>query len=89
MSIAPCPLKSGLEAPLRPRGYFGKGRDTMSLDGKELAGVPDGVPTVATSTLRLPAGPARTVVGRFNDETIAARSWPTSENRVVQIELHY
>lgn len=73
----------------RPRGYFGPGRDTIQLDGKDAPGLPPGVPTLSTSTIRLAAGPVRSVAGRFNDETIVARSWPTAENRVVQIELHY
>jgi hypothetical protein len=29
------------------------------------------------------------VIGQFNDERIAARAWPASENRVSVIELTY
>lgn len=73
----------------RPRGYFGAGRDTIELGGAPAPGIPDGVPSVSTSKLVLPDASARTVVGRFNDETIAARTWPMSENRVTVIELTY
>lgn len=72
----------------RPRGYFGKGRDAITVDGQPAPGIPDGVATVSTSTVRLPPGPPRAVVGRFNGETIAARSWSTAENRIVLIEYH-
>ena len=72
----------------RPRGYFGAGRDLYSLDGQVAPGVPEGVATVSTSTVR-PAGPPRTVIARFNDEVIATRSWPVAENRIVIAELHY
>lgn len=70
----------------RPRGYFGLGRDTMLLDGAALPGVSAGVPTVASS--RLAAARADlAVVGAFNGETIAARTWPARENHVAVIEI--
>ena len=72
---------------VRPRGYFGLGRDTMSLDGKPLPGIGPGVAGLASAKLSLPAD-ARTVVGEFNGERIAMRTWPTSENRMVVGELH-
>ena len=71
----------------RPRGYFGAGRDIIELAGKPAPGIPDGVPTLATSRLAFPAGPAQSVPGRFNDERIPARTWPMTENRVTLIEL--
>ena len=73
----------------RPRGYFDLERDTMSLDGAALPGVPPGVAGVSSSTIMLPEGPVRTVVAEFNGERIATRSWPARENRVVVAELHY
>jgi pimeloyl-ACP methyl ester carboxylesterase len=73
----------------RPRGYFDPERDTMSLDGAALPGVPPGVAGVSSSTIMLPEGPVRTVVAEFNGERIATRSWPARENRVVIAELHY
>jgi pimeloyl-ACP methyl ester carboxylesterase len=73
----------------RPRGYFGLGRDAMSLDGKPLPGIGPGVPGLSGARLTLPAGAARTVVGEFNGERIAARTWPASEGRVSVIELHH
>jgi hypothetical protein len=74
----------------RPRGYFGLPRDIVLLDGKEPADVKSGVPTDATTTLRLPAAEVgRPVVGLFNEERIVARAWPTSENRIAVAELTY
>ena len=71
----------------RPRGYFGGGRDSIELGGKPAPGIPEGVPTLATSKLTFPAEPQQSVPGRFNDERIPARSWPMSEKRVTLIEL--
>ncbi|MGY3449248.1 hydrolase [Bradyrhizobium sp. USDA 4353] len=72
----------------RPRGYFGLPRDIVLLDDKEPADIQKGVPTDAATTLRLPAGDvARSVIGLFNEERIAARLWPASESRIALIEL--
>lgn len=73
----------------RPRGYFGLGRDRMSLDGKPLPGVTDGVAGLATAKLVLNEPAVRSVVAEFNGERIVVRSWPAKENRVVFAELHY
>jgi len=73
----------------RPRGYFGLGRDTMSLDGKPLPGVPAGVAGISAAKLVLPEGPPRSVVGEFNGERIVVRTWPAHENHAVYAELHY
>jgi pimeloyl-ACP methyl ester carboxylesterase len=73
---------------VRPRGYFGLGRDTMSLDGKPLPGIAAGVAGLASAKLNLPAEAQRIVVGEFNGERIAMRTWPTAENRMVVGELH-
>lgn len=70
----------------RPRGYFGVGRDKFSLDGKVPPGITDGVPGVATAKLAFDAS-ARTVVGVFNTETIAARTWPVKENHIAIVEF--
>ena len=72
----------------RPRGYFGIPRDVVLLDGKEPADVTHGVPTDATTTLRLGADQAgRPVVGLFNEERIVARAWPLGERHITVIEL--
>jgi pimeloyl-ACP methyl ester carboxylesterase len=72
----------------RPRGYFGLPRDIVLLDGREPQDIKPGVPTDATTTLRLPASETgRAVVGMFNLERIAARAWPLSENRIAVAEL--
>lgn len=69
----------------RPRGYFGAGRDEVSLNGQPVSDVPPGVPTV--STTRFAGATGRTVIGTFNDETIAARTWPVAENHASVIEI--
>jgi pimeloyl-ACP methyl ester carboxylesterase len=74
----------------RPRGYFGLPRDILLLDGKEPTDVKPGVPTDSATTLRLSAADVgRQVTGLFNEERIAARAWPASENRIAVIELTY
>jgi pimeloyl-ACP methyl ester carboxylesterase len=73
----------------RPRGYFGLGRDGMSLDGKPLPGVSAGVAGVATAKLVLNEPTVRSVVAEFNGERIVVRSWPAKEDRIVFAELHH
>jgi triacylglycerol lipase len=71
----------------RPRGYFGVGRDNMSLDQQSPPpGLAPGVPGLATSKLKI-AEVGRAVVTEFNRERIVARSWPLSENRLVFVEF--
>ena len=72
----------------RPRGYFGLGRDTMSLDGKALAGIVAGVAGGSTAKVSLSSEAGRSVVAEFNGERIVARAWPVSGNHVTLIELH-
>jgi pimeloyl-ACP methyl ester carboxylesterase len=73
----------------RPRGYFGLGRDRMSLDGKPLPGITEGVAGLASAKLVLHEPAVRSIVGEFNGERIVVRSWPAKENRIVFAELHY
>jgi hypothetical protein len=74
----------------RPRGYFGLPRGIVLLDGKEPGDVAHGVPTDATTTLRLPAADVgRPVVTMFNLERIVARSWPLADNHIAIAELTY
>jgi pimeloyl-ACP methyl ester carboxylesterase len=74
----------------RPRGYFGRPRDVVLLDGKEPEDVKTGVPTDSVTTLRLPASEiGRPVVGIFNEERIVARAWPAADNRIVIAELTF
>jgi pimeloyl-ACP methyl ester carboxylesterase len=73
----------------RPRGYFGIGRDKVLLDGSPPPGVAPGVPNVSSARLAFPAEPQRSVVGRFNNEEIAARTWPLQNKHVSVIELTY
>ncbi len=73
----------------RPRGYFGLGRDSMSLDGKPLPGVSPGVAGIANAKLVLHELAVRSVVAEFNGERIVVRSWPAKEDHIVFAELHY
>jgi pimeloyl-ACP methyl ester carboxylesterase len=78
-----------LVAMSRPRGYFGVGRDRMSLDGlSPPPGVRSGIPGVSFSRTRV-SGDVRAVVAEFNGERIVARSWPVQENHAVIAEFHY
>ena len=72
----------------RPRGYFGLGRDVMSLDGKPLAGIVAGVAGGSTAKVSLPSDAGRSVIAEFNGERIVARAWPVAGNHVTLIELH-
>ena len=71
-----------------PRGYFGFGRDVMSLDGKPLAGIVAGVAGGSTAKVALPSDAGRSVIAEFNGERIVARAWPVAGNHVTLIELH-
>ncbi|HEX4234261.1 MAG TPA: alpha/beta fold hydrolase [Caldimonas sp.] len=74
----------------RPRGYFGVGRDRMSLDGASPPpGVPAGVPSVSASQLRLADAASRPIAGEFNGERIVGRIWPRADNQVTVLELTY
>jgi len=73
----------------RSRGYFGIGRDRISLDSASPpAGVAAGVPSVSTAVARVADG-ERAIVGEFNDERIVGRTWPVADNHVVVLELTY
>jgi hypothetical protein len=72
----------------RPRGYFGLGRDAMSLDDQPLPGIGPGVPGLASARLSLPPASPRTVVARFKDERIALRTWPAAQGHLAVAELH-
>ena len=72
----------------RPRGYFGVDRDKITLDGVLPPKLAPGVPNVSLARQAV-AGEPRSVVGRFNDEQITARTWPLPDNHVSVIELTY
>ncbi len=71
----------------RPRGYFSRGRDTVTMNAAIPSDIPAGVPTVATTRLVADAGAQ--VRGAFNGEAVTARAWPAHENHVSVIELTY
>lgn len=72
----------------RPRGYFGVGRDTMSLDGKPPAGLNPGVAGLSVSKVKLNTAGVRTMIAEFNGERIAVQTWPVRGNAVVFAEFH-
>ncbi len=73
----------------RPRGYFGLGRDEMSLDGAPLPGVVAGVAGQSAARVMLPSAESRTVIARFNTERIAMRTWPAAQGHLSVAELHH
>ena len=74
----------------RPRGYFGVGRDRMSLDGiSPPPGLAPGVPGVSVSRTRISEEKIRAVAAEFNGERIVVRSWPAQENHAVVAEFHF
>ena len=74
----------------RPRGYFGVGRDRMSLDGiSPPPGLQPGVPGLSVSRIRINEEKMRSVTAEFNGERIVVRSWPAHENHAVIAEFHY
>ena len=73
----------------RPRGYFGVGRDQMSLDGQTPPpGLAPGVPGISLSRLQIGDQSVRTAIVQFNAERIAVQTWPIAENHLVQAEFH-
>jgi triacylglycerol lipase len=72
----------------RPRGYFGHGRDTFTIDGKVPGGINEGVPGASTGKLRLADKALRPVPVQFNQEKMVVQTWPASENRVVVAEFN-
>ncbi|HJO39738.1 MAG: hypothetical protein QGG24_03945 [Vicinamibacterales bacterium] len=71
----------------RPRGYFGHGRDTFTMDGRVPDGVVTGVPTTSAATLAFAVD--RTVRVVLNNETLAVRTYRLAQQHVVFAEFHY
>ena len=73
---------------MRPRGYFGID-DNATLDALPVASRPEAepVPAVWISAVTVPGTAARTVIGGFDGETIAARTTPQDPADVAWIEL--
>ncbi len=73
----------------RPRGYFGHGRDTFTMDGRVPDGIAPGVPTTSEATRVFTDPDGRSVEVVFNDETLTVRTAPLAEGHVVIAEFHY
>jgi triacylglycerol lipase len=72
---------------VRPRGYFGLGRDTVLIDGTSATGIPRGVPTVDRVLRWFPADSARSVRTAFNGERLVVRTQPADRRRLVSAEF--
>jgi pimeloyl-ACP methyl ester carboxylesterase len=70
----------------RPRGYFGVGRDHLTLDGKLPPGIADGVPSVSSAKLAFAREP-QPVLAVFNRERILLRTWPLRDSQVSVAEF--
>ena len=77
----------------RPRGYFGLPRDQIVLDDKPAPGIPPGVAGVDSSRLVLSSAAGRAVAADYKSgaiaERVVGRPWPTADNHLVTLELHY
>lgn len=73
----------------RPRGYFDAERDRMAFDGKALPGVPPTGAGVSSSKVKLREDGVRPISAEFNGERITGRTWPSSDNHLVVLELTY
>jgi triacylglycerol lipase len=72
---------------IRPRGYLGVGRDTVTFDGAPAPGITPGVPS-ADRTLRwFAGGEPRNVRAALNGETIVVRTHPLDRRRLVVAEF--
>jgi pimeloyl-ACP methyl ester carboxylesterase len=72
---------------VRPRGYFGIGRDRIALGGRVPPRIAAGVPSVPLGRLAFPADPPRTVFAEFNGERIPTRTWPLRDNQLSVAEF--
>jgi len=73
---------------MRPRGYMGAERDTVTFNGEKADLPPGAVPHIWKVYKTFGDTEPHTVVGSFDGETIAARTWPNDHN-TVWIELTY
>jgi len=73
----------------RPRGYFDTERDTMAFEGKALPGVPPTGAGVSNSKVKLMEDGVRAISAAFNGKKFTGRTWPTTDNHLVVLELTY
>ncbi len=73
---------------VRPRGYFTRGKDEMSFDGKVPPGINPGVGGLAVSKIVLTNEGARPITASFGRERITAAPWPAEGNHVSILEFH-
>ena len=72
----------------RPRGYYSWPRDVVLLDNAEVAERREGVASIASASLRLPAQRVGSAIyGLFNEEKVCGRVVPMAENRIAILEL--
>jgi len=74
---------------IRPRGFLGVPRDSMSLDGRSPP--PDltaGVPSSTESVLVLNESGVRPISAEFNGQRVTGLTWPIYANHLVLLEVH-
>ncbi|MBI1778450.1 MAG: hydrolase [Proteobacteria bacterium] len=72
----------------RPRGYFGEGRDTFTIDGKVPDGVNPGVPGTSIASMSF-AQAGKPVAVVFNSEHMTVRAESPAAGQVAIAEFHY
>jgi len=72
----------------RPRGYFGVGREQSSRRRQGAARASTtACPVPPAASLAFRCERANGVMAVFNNETIAARTWPVKDNHIVVAEF--
>jgi triacylglycerol lipase len=72
---------------VRPRGYLGAGRDTVTVDGAPARGIPPGVPTLDRLIIRRAAGNPESVTFRFNQEVLTVQTRGSDPRRLIMAEI--
>lgn len=74
----------------RPRGYFDRQRDRISLDGvAPPPDVPPGTASVSVAYAWIAQEADRAIAGEFNGERAVGRTWPVAGGHLVRLELHF
>ncbi len=74
---------------VRPRGYLGRGRDTVQVDGVAASDIPPGVATIDRIVRWVPAGTARSLTLRLNGETIVVQTRASDPRRLIVGEFNH
>lgn len=74
---------------VRPRGYLGLARDTVTYDNTPASGIPAGVPSVDRALKWFGASAPRSVRTQVNREVIVVRTQPGDARRLVSAEFQH